>query len=668
MLLDPTWRESILNEFIPQLNRLTLVADPDGLFSEEKLSLALREKGFEILMYQDPVELRYAYETLYRSRWDQGIYLDLIVLHQMQQPEVTTLPYDLVQNARILHFNLGATFPKLNYSVVQQLDHSDLDPLFEAQKRLPAGQLGLNATMDFLLNNVFAIDTESISNEVELLRTLLRIHYCAILIPSMLQKRLIKVLKSKHAFTEWPLDAIIINDSAFFEFLQERWPLFLLSINQQKCLGDVVTEYAFRYPGPDILPFGDHDIKIYIDNLFLEKKLKPILADTIPVDFEPGSWILAGVISDKEKDDERRLEQLLTMVESGIPSAESRYNEWTSIAIKWAEINALLCNGNFHKLQNRFNTIRQELNTKFAIWLNTNLAGLINLPPAQPVMMHHIARRLARELERSNEGRVALVVIDGLSLDQWITVRKVLTEQLYDLVFEESAIFAWVPTTTSVSRQAIFSGKAPIFFPQSIHNTHSESNLWSQFWENQGVSRLDIVYQRSLRDGNPVEDLEKMIHPKKTKVAGLVVDKVDKIMHGMQLGASGMHNQIAQWMQTGYLSGLVNHLLDYGFQIWLTSDHGNIECTGIGNPLEGAIADTRGERVRVYPTTELRDRVAHSFPSARNWKPVGLPADYFPLVISANDAFVTVGETIVGHGGIAIEEVIVPLIKIERRT
>lgn len=47
---------------------------------------------------------------------------------------------------------------------------------------------------------------------------------------------------------------------------------------------------------------------------------------------------------------------------------------------------------------------------------------------------------------------------------------------------------------------------------------------------------------------------------------------------------------------------------------------------------------------------------------------MGLPADYFSLVAGGRDAFVNPGETIVGHGGFAIEEAIVPLVKFEKRT
>ena len=40
----------------------------------------------------------------------------------------------------------------------------------------------------------------------------------------------------------------------------------------------------------------------------------------------------------------------------------------------------------------------------------------------------------------------------------------------------------------------------------------------------------------------------------------------------------------------------------------------------------------------------------------------------FPLVTGGRDAFVKADESLVGHGGIAIEEVIVPLVKFERKT
>ena len=669
------WREAVLNDFIPNISKLTLVADPDCLLTEEKLALTLRGRGFDLIEFNDPIEFRYAYESKYRSIWDRGEQTDLVVVLRLPDAELESLPYDLLQAGRKLSFNLGDLFPNLSYPVIEKLDSSLLDALFEAQQKSPPDRMGDNATKDFILRHVFGIAAELIKGEVELLRALLRLHYGRLQLPQMLAERLVQVLNDHDGFKAWPLSEIVPDDEAFFAFLQERWPAFLQAKpgvrNGELQAREPQTHAAFhtsqvRYPGPDHLPFDHQDIKVYIDNLFLEGKLTPVEARGIEVD--AGSWIRSGIANSDVDDDELRISRLFGLVEKEQPTAEARYSGWTAFALKWAELSALVHCGNSAEQQTRLREIGDALNTTFAGWLADHYASLINLPPTNPAMLHHVPRRLARDIEDSVNSRAALIVVDGLALDQWVTIRQLLQEQDANLVMRESATFAWIPTLTSVSRQSIFSGKPPLYFPSSINSTSSEEKLWKQFWEGHGLSRLDVAYQRGLGDGDAAGVLDAAIHPGKTKVVGLVVDKVDKIMHGMQLGAAGMHNQIRQWCQGGFLAALVGNLLDYGFEVWLTADHGNMQCEGRGCPSEGVIAETRGQRARVYPTPELRAQVAASFAFAREWQPVGLPPGYFPLVAGGCDAFVKQGTSIVGHGGIAIEEVIVPLVKFSRRT
>ena len=661
-----SWRDAILNDFVPNVSKLTLVADPDCLLTEEKLALELRGRGFDLIEFNDPVEFRYAYESKYRSIWDRGEHTDLVVILRLQDAELESLPYDLLQAGRKLSFNLGDLFPTLSYPVIEKLDRSLLDALFEAQRKSPPDRMGDNTTKDFILRHVFGIAAELIASEVELLRALLRLHYGKLQIPQMLAERLIQVLKGHDGFKAWPLSEIVPDDEAFFAFLQERWPLFLSRLGSANQVREDSPEYGLKYPGPDHLPFDHQDIKVYIDNLFLEGKLTPVEATDIKVD--AGSWVRSGIAVAGVDDEELRVSRLFDLVEKELPTAEARYSDWTAFALKWAELSSLVHCGNSTEYQTRLREIGDALNTTFAGWLADHYSSLINLPPTNPAMLHHVPRRLARDIEDSGNSRAALIVVDGLALDQWVTIRQLLQKQDANLVMRESATFAWIPTLTSVSRQSIFSGKPPLYFPSSINSTNSEEKLWKQFWEGHGLSRLDVAYQRGLGDGDAAGVLDAAIHPGKTKVVGLVVDKVDKIMHGMQLGSAGMHNQIKQWCHAGFLSALVGQLLDYGYEVWLTADHGNIQCEGKGRPSEGVIAETRGERVRVYPTPELRSQVACAFPFAHEWQPVGLPADYFPLVAGGRDAFVNPGDVIVGHGGIAIEEVIVPLVKFERRT
>ena len=660
-----SWRDAILNDFVPNVSKLTLVADPDCLLTEEKLAIELRGRGFDLIEFNDPVEFRYAYESKYRSIWDRGEHTDLVVILRLQDAELASLPYDLLQAGRKLSFNLGDLFPTLSYPVIEKLDRSLLDALFEAQRKSPPDRMGDNATKDFILRHVFGIAAELIASEVELLRSLLRLHYGKLQIPSMLAERLIHVLKGHNGFKAWPLSEIVPDDEAFFAFLQERWPLFLFRLGSANQVREDSQEYGFKYPGPDHLPFDHQDIKVYIDNLFLEGKLTPVEATDIEVD--AGSWVRSGIAIAGVDDEELRVSRLFDLVAKELPTAESRYSDWTAFALKWAELSSLVHCGNSTEHQTRLREIGDALNTTFAGWLADHYSSLINLPPTSPAMLHHVPRRLARDIEDSGNSHAALIVVDGLALDQWVTIRQLLQKQDANLVMRESATFAWIPTLTSVSRQSIFSGKPPLYFPSSINSTNSEEKLWKQFWEGHGLSRLDVVYQRGLGDGDASSVLDAAIHPGKTKVVGLVVDKVDKIMHGMQLGSAGMHNQIKQWCQGGFLGALVGQLLDYGYEVWLTADHCNIECDGKGRPSEGVIAEIRGERVRVYPTQELRAQVAGSFAFAREWQPVGLPSNYFPLIAGGRDAFVNPGDSIVGHGSVAIEEVIVPLVKFERR-
>lgn len=660
-----SWRDTILNDFVPNVSKLTLVADPDCLLTEEKLALKLRERGFDLIEFNDPIEFRYAYESKYRLIWDQGEHTDLVVILRLQNTELDSLPYDLLGAGRKLSFNMGDLFPNMSYPVIEQLDRSLLDSLFEAQCKSLPDRMGDNATKDYILRHVFGIAAELIVNDVELLRTLLRLHYGNLQLPLMLSERLIHVLKDHQGFKDWPLSEIIPDAEAFFYFLQERWPLFISRQGKENLVQEETSGYGLKYPGLECLPFDHQDIKVYIDNLFLEGKLTPIEVQDFEVD--ANSWIRSGIAT-SGGDDELRISRLFDLIKKGLPSQDARHSDWTAFALKWAELSSLVYCGEHPVYQTRLIEMGDTLNVAFATWLVNHYSSLMNLPPTNPAMLHHVPRRLVRDMEDSANGQVALIVVDGLSLDQWVTVRQILQKQNVHLMMRESATFAWIPTLTSVSRQSIFSGKPPLYFPSSINSTNSEGKLWTQFWEGQGLSRLDVAYQRGLGDGDAVDILDSIIHPGKTKAVGLVVDKIDKIMHGMQLGSAGMHNQIKQWCQGGFLTSLVAQLLEYGYDVWLTADHGNIQCDGKGRPSEGVIAETRGERARVYPSSELRSQVAASFPFAHEWPPIGLPANYFPLVTGGHDAFVNQDDTIVGHGGIAIEEVIVPLVKFERRT
>ena len=302
----------------------------------------------------------------------------------------------------------------------------------------------------------------------------------------------------------------------------------------------------------------------------------------------------------------------------------------------------------------------------FAAWVRQRFETLHNLPPSPPVMVHQIPRSLARRLHESTDGKVALVVMDGLALDQWVAVHELLAEQRPALRFRDGSLFAWIPTLTMVSRQACFAGRLPRYFPTTIHSTDREPSAWKRFWGDEGLDAVEVGYAKNLRDKSNLGTVEGLVSHPKARAVGLVVDAVDQIMHGMTLGSAGMHNQIRQWTRSGMLAALLDTLLDRGFSVFLTSDHGNVETRGCGVPKEGSVADLRAQRVRIYSDPALRSQVATRFPDALEWPTSGLPEDYLPLLAPGRRSFVRKSEHPVAHGGVTLEEVIVPFVEIER--
>jgi hypothetical protein len=248
---------------------------------------------------------------------------------------------------------------------------------------------------------------------------------------------------------------------------------------------------------------------------------------------------------------------------------------------------------------------------------------------------------------------------------------------------QESAIFAWVPTLTPISRQATFAGAAPKFFPGSWRTTNQEAAHWQRFWRERGLHPASVGYLRNLGvkdlrpDDTSIPDVEatletelsELLENSQIRVVGLVVNTVDNIMHGMQLGTAGMHQQVRLWLtRYRYLTKLVNKLLGESFQVYLTADHGNVWARGIGRPKEGVLVEKRGERARIYTDPTFLALARRQLPTALEWTNVGLPEQLSVLLASDMDAFIGAGNHAVCHGGIALEEVIVPFVQFHERS
>lgn len=303
-----------------------------------------------------------------------------------------------------------------------------------------------------------------------------------------------------------------------------------------------------------------------------------------------------------------------------------------------------------------------NVNSKFQKWLIQNFDQTVSLPSyPKPKMVHQIPDFMNHS---DYSQKKALIVMDGMSFTQWNIIKDYLADNQFKT--EVTPTLAWVPSITSVSRQSIFSGKPPLNFSDTINTTNYEEIQWKSFWIDKGFDKSDVFYQRALGSDNYLEmDLQHLLRNK--KIVGCVIDSIDRFMHAAQQGLWSVHSELNYWLNRGFLLSFLKDLIENDFEVYMTSDHGNIESHGVGRINQGVLANSKGERVRVYDDKSIRNRTREDyFEVSENWDSQFLPRNYYPLIAKENYAFITKNDKIVGHGGTSIEEVFVPFVKVTR--
>ncbi len=584
------------------------------------------------------------------------------------QGDLKHIPHDLLEEAResgrVLSFSLVHIFPTLAPNVVAELESQHFDALAAAVAKTNLGSLGANATRDFVLRHVFEIAPELIKQPADLLRVLLRRHYRSQVFPQSFDERLINILTQNSLWQSWPLDRIVPNRDSFLTFLEERWPHFLVANGLEATA--VREQTVLSIPGPLDLPFDHDDVRVYMDNLFAEGLLAPTAAVHA---IEDDRWFAVGIAGTSAASPLNRYSHLLDELSAMLPDVDhATHQEWQEYSLRWGTWVRLRWNTQPGRdIQSEADAVEfaGRVQAAFSTWIIRRFGPISSLPYLpRPVLGHHVPHYLAHHLTQPGIERLALLVIDGMAIDQW----RILRDSLVGVHIDEHAIFSWVPTLTQVSRQAIFSGRIPLEFATSIEGTHREPQHWSNFWQDHGLPERAIRYLKPQGKKESFEPLAERVlnaaNDGAVSVIGAVIGLIDQSMHQVGLGTPGLHGLVEVWTRTRQLAELVRDLLQSGFTVFITADHGNVFGRGCGKPEVGVTAQQRGERAHIFRNQNFRDSTALLFPDAIKWPQVGLPQDYFPLLAPYGSCFIPEGKEAVSHGGITLEEVMVPFVRI----
>jgi hypothetical protein len=657
------WIDRILKEFPADLSRLWIAADPDDVLLDEQVLSGLRERGFEVLPFEDSVAFRAEYEDRYRSAWDRGVAAPAkaLVLH-LRGTNVADLPWDYLRQARRVSLSLANLFPRLSYPVVRQIGAENHEALFAAQSKHASQALGESATKEFVLTHIFKISPHLISRPEDLWHVLLSLHYRESGLPLVLADHVAHVLGDHAAFKDLPISELFASKSTLLRVVQDAWYRYLSRLGLTGTRTGEPTPADFLAKAD--VPFEHPDVRVLVDSMFLDGLLHPLVVQGAAVSIP--EWAKVGIVQDPLALRNLVAEGIKGIFQS-LPTLESSYRDWANLSRRFGEVLA-----RFHALD----TVRAEglkpaiaelqttTDERLRQWVAKHYADLPSLPVFKgPVMVHHVPRFLAMRRD-AGEAKIALLVFDGLAVDQWVQIREGLAKRAPKLGFEESACFAWLPTLTSVSRQALFSGLKPREFAETIESTSPEPTQWSRFWQDQGLRANEVMYRKGIKRTDQLVELMAAISAPSIRVAGIVVDTVDEIVHGAVLGKRGIVAQIESWCESGFVDQLFSQLLDKGFHVYLTADHGNVEAIGQGRPNQGVVPELRGERVRTYRSEILVSESAAANQNTYRLDVAGLPANFMTLFAGGRAAFMQQGEPAVVHGGISVEELLVPFVKI----
>jgi len=250
--------------------------------------------------------------------------------------------------------------------------------------------------------------------------------------------------------------------------------------------------------------------------------------------------------------------------------------------------------------------------------------------------------------------RIALLCFDGMGLPEWYGLKEYLqTNGIWD--FREGTTFALIPTLTSTSRTALFTGEI------LMDKMGSESSGFIRAVDNlfpKGRSTTKQLFKNT--DWKWYHDYLSY------NVLGIVFDIIDTVGHNSILltkSKKNMHNQLQELYEQTEIALTISMLLKEGYRVFITSDHGSVWCYGNGIKADKYLVEERAQRVLVYPNKELAAEFADKKDLIlfENQRLLGGKALVLPR---GREMFSSRDKLSVSHGGIHIEEVVIPFVEV----
>jgi CheY-like chemotaxis protein len=366
----------------------------------------------------------------------------------------------------------------------------------------------------------------------------------------------------------------------------------------------------------------------------------------------------------------------------------------------WIKLNLKLCNWDLEldsASEPEFREIlfdqRRECNVEFGKFIEKNYANWIWKRNAAPLLSTDLVKKYVVPPLKQGQ-KVVFLVIDCLRLDQWLT----LEHFFYDFFnITRDYYFSILPTATPFSRNAIFSG----LFPEEIEKQYPD--LWTQ--DNEDESSLnknekELLQQNLRRNGISLErepkyvkimnnddarNLEKNIGSfLDSPMLAIVLNFVDILAHSrsdlpilkeIAPDESAYRSLTRSWFEHSPMYNVIRELAKSDHVLFITTDHGSIRGMR-GTKVIGDRETSTNLRYKYGRSLKVDKKKAIYIKNPGDFK---LPRrginttyiiakeDYYFIYPNNYYKFLNYYKDSFQHGGASLEEIILPIIRLESK-
>jgi len=379
---------------------------------------------------------------------------------------------------------------------------------------------------------------------------------------------------------------------------------------------------------------------------------------------------------------------------SDILSAGVDESGWIDLYIKLTDWDIEIDNHPELGLRQTLLDQKRESNMEFGKFVERNYRDWIDQQNRKTPLSIDVVERFVFP-EISDKASVFFFVIDCLRLDQWLVMERLLSEYF---IVEKDYYFSILPTATPYSRNGIFSGLFPIElekrFPEiwqageddENSRNRSEHALLDKLLERKRIQLkpeskyvkiLDVDFGRQFENN--------LLSYTQNRLTAIVVNFIDMLAHGRS--DSPLLKEIApdeaayrsltrSWFQHSSLFSMLTTLSrQKNVKIVLTTDHGSVRCLRGSKIVGDREASTNlrykfGRNLKVDEKQAVfvknpadyklpRNSVTTNYVMAKEDYYFVYPTDYHKYLNQYRDSF--------QHGGISMEEVILPVVKLKTK-